>query len=147
MIKGLLREITLAIQARTGVSLIMPVAIAVIVAASSTAFAFLCVAAFEWLTPTFGGILAGLVMAGIFAAIAALAAGLGTLARRRVKERAILERAARAQSPIWLLDPKILAASVQVGRSLGWQRIAPIVLLGLLAAHLARASRARRQEN
>jgi hypothetical protein len=143
MIKSLLREITLAIQVRSGVSVAVLAYIAVVVAASLTAFAFLCVAAYDWLTQNLGGIFAGLAMAGIFAAIAAIAAWLDALARRRVRERAILERAARARLPIWWLDPKLLAAAIQVGRSLGWQRIAPIVLLGFIAAHLVRGHRAR----
>ena len=57
-------------------------------------------------------------------------------------ERAILERAARAQSSSsWLLDPKLLGAAMQAGRTFGWQRIVPVALLGLIAAQWLRATR------
>ena len=63
------------------------------------------------------------------------------MTRRRAQERAILERAARAQaSTSWLLDPKILGVAMQAGRTLGWQRIIPVVLLGFLAAQWVRES-------
>ena len=79
-----------------------------------------------------------------------LIAGIGIvvclLARRRARERAILERAARAHAPSWLLDPKILATAVQVGRSLGWQRAIPLALVGFMAAQWAREHRARAGE-
>jgi hypothetical protein len=147
MIKGLMREMTLVIQARSGASPAVLVCAAVIVVASLTAFAFLCVAAYDWLTLSFGGVVAGLAMAAIFVAIAATATVLGALTRRRVRERAVLERAARAHPPLWLLDPKILATGIQVGRSLGWQRIASIALLGFIAAQWAREHRGRGVES
>ena len=68
-------------------------------------------------------------MAGIFVLIALIGAIVGAMARRRARERAILERAARAHASSWLLDPKILGVAMQAGRSLGWQRIVPIALL------------------
>src|SRR4029077_17315273 len=64
----------------------------------------------------------------------------------RAAERAILERAARAHAPSWLLDPKILATAVQVGRSLGWQRAIPLALVAIMAAQWAREHRAQSQE-
>ncbi len=147
MIKGLTREVTLAIQARSGASSAVLVCAVVAVVASLTAFVFLCVAAYDWLMLNFGGVVAGLVMAAIFVAIAATVAGLSALTRRRVKRRAVLERAARAPLSSWLLDPKIVATGVQVGRSLGWQRIASIVVLGFIAAQLARGHRERGAES
>ena len=68
-------------------------------------------------------------------------------ARRRARHRAILERAARAHAPSWLLDPKILATAVQVGRSLGWQRVIPLALVGIMVAQWAREHRARGDDN
>jgi hypothetical protein len=68
------------------------------------------------------------------------------LARRQARERAILERAARAHAPSWLLDPKILATAVQVGRSLGWQRAIPLALVGIMVAQWTREHRAQSGE-
>jgi len=82
-----------------------------------------------------------LIVAGFFILVAAFAAMLSAMTRRRARERAILERAARAHAGSWLLDPKLLASALQIGRSLGWQRILPVVLLGFVAAQWAREHR------
>lgn len=146
MVKGLLREARLALQSRTGASPGVFIGYAVAALAAVTAFAFLCVAAYQWLTTLFGGVFAGLIVAGFFICVAAIAAMLGALARRRARERAILERAARAHAGSWLLDPKFAAMALQVGRSLGWQRLVPMALLGFLAAQWAREFRGQRGE-
>jgi Ca2+/Na+ antiporter len=146
MIKGLMREVTLAIQSKTGAVPAVFIWLAVVAVASLTAFAFLCVAAYAWLSTLFGDVFAGLIVAGFFIVVAAIAGMLCALARRRAKERAILERAARAHAGSWLLDPKILASAMQIGRSLGWQRIVPIALFGFIAAQWAREYRERDKE-
>ncbi len=147
MIKSLMREITLSVQARSGVSAAVLVWMGVIALALLTAFVFLCVAAFEWLSLLYGGVIAGLIMAGIFVLIAVdrrhrLRAGAapdqGTRHPRRAR--------AKAHAPSWLLDPRILAVAVQAGRSLGWQRIVPVALLGFMAAQWARESSRRRRQ-
>lgn len=147
MIKGLMRDVTLAIQARSGASPAVMVCAAVAVVASSTAFAFLCVAGYNWLSLNFGGVVAGLVMVAISVAVAAIVTGLGALTRRRVKERAVLERAARRPLALLLLDPKIITTSIHVGRLPGWQRIASIAVLVLIAAQLARGHRGHDAES
>jgi small-conductance mechanosensitive channel len=146
MLKNWMREVTLAIQARSGASAALFVWIGLIALALLTAFAFLCVATYDWLALQLGSVFAGLIMAAVFALIAVIGAALSALARRRAKERAILERAARAHAqPSWLVDPKILAAAVQAGRSLGWQRIVPLALLGLMAVQWNREHRQQRE--
>jgi hypothetical protein len=147
MLKGWMHDITLAIQARSGASAALFVWMAIIAFASLSAFVFLCIAAYDWLSLQLGGVLAGLIMAGIFVLIAAIGAIFSAFARRRARERAILERAARARaSSSWLLDPKIVTAAVEAGRALGWQRILPVALLGLMAAQWTREHRAHREE-
>jgi Na+/proline symporter len=142
MLKSFLHDIALAVQAKSGVTPNLLVTLAIVAFAGLTAFAFLCVAGFEWLALQIGSVFAGLVMAGIFVLIALLGLLVCALQRRRARERAILERAARAHAPSWLLDPKILATAVQVGRTLGWQRIVPVALLGFMAAQWTREYRA-----
>lgn len=66
MLKGLTQEVTLQIQARSGASAAVLVWIAAMALASLTAFVFLCVAGFHWLSLQIGAIFAGLAMAGIF---------------------------------------------------------------------------------
>ena len=147
MLKNLLHAVTLAVQARSGLNGGLIVWLALIAFASLTAFAFLCVAAYAWLVLQFGGIFAALVMAGIFIVIALIGAIVFAVSRRRAKERAILERAARARGSSWLFDPRILGVAVQAGRALGWERIVPIALLGLLAAQWARDGRERKPDD
>jgi hypothetical protein len=148
MLKTVTREITFAIQSRTGLNTTVVVSMAVIAIALFVTFAFLCVSAYAWLAVQFGEVFAGLIMAGVFAVIALIAAIIAAAARRSARERAILARAARAHSPSWLLDPRILGVAMQAGRSIGWQRIVPVALLGFMAAQWAREYRekADRQE-
>jgi uncharacterized membrane protein len=143
MIKTWMRDVTLAVQAKSGVTTGALVWLAIVAVAAVFAFVFLCVAAFEWLMLQVGGVFAGLIMAGIFLLIALVGLIVSALLRRRARERAILERAARAHAPSWLLDPRILATAVQIGREIGWQRIVPVALLGFMAAQWTREHRQR----
>ena len=83
-------------------------------------------------------------MAGVFLLIAVIGAAASALARDRTRQRAILERAARAQGATALIDPKVLSVAMQAGRALGWQRLIPLALLGFLAAQWVQGSAARR---
>jgi uncharacterized membrane protein len=141
MINNWTREITLAIQARSGASLTLFVCIAVAATAALTAFAFLCVAGYDWFSIQFGSIFAALLMTAIFVVAAIMAVVIGVAARQRARERAILERAARARAGSGLLDPKLLTLAVQVGRSVGWQRVVPVALFGFVAAQWLREYR------
>jgi hypothetical protein len=146
MFKSLMRDMVLAVQTRTGITASFVVWLVIVALAASTAFAFLCVAAYVWLALQLGSVYAALAMAAIFVTIAIVGLIVCLLARRRARERAILERAARAHAPSWLLDPKILATAVQVGRSLGWQRVIPLALVGIMVAQWAREHRASSDE-
>jgi len=143
MFKSLMRDMVLAVQTRTGITAAIIVWFAIVALAALTAFVFLCVAAYDWLSLHMASVYAGLVMAAIFVVIAIIGMVICLLARRRARERAILARAARAHAPSWLLDPKILATAVQIGRSLGWQRAIPLALVGFMVAQWAREHRAR----
>jgi hypothetical protein len=143
MFKNLMHDMVLAVQTRTGITTSFVVWLIVAALAALTASVFLFVAAYDWLALQIGSVYAGLVMAAVFVVIAIIGIIACVLARRRARERAILERAARAHAPSWLLDPKILATAVQVGRSLGWQRVIPLALVGFMVAQWAREHRAR----
>jgi Ca2+/Na+ antiporter len=139
MIKNWLRDLALTVQSRSGVTAGLVIWVFVAAFALSTALVFLCVAAYAWLSQAFGGIYAGLIVAGFFILVTLIASIAAAVTRRRARERAILQRAARAQaSSSWLLDPKILATAMQAGRAIGWQRIVPLALLGFLAAQWVR---------
>ncbi len=139
MLKNWMHDVALGIQARSGLTAGFFVWLAIMLFAALTAFAFLCVAAYDWLSLQWGAVYAALAMAGIFILIALIGALVSAISRRRARERAILERAARAHAASsWLLDPKILGVALQAGRSIGWQRIIPVALLAFLAAQWVR---------
>jgi hypothetical protein len=147
MLKSWMRDITLAIQARSGATPAVIVWLAIVALAALMAFVFLCVAAYDWLALQFGSVFAGLIMAGAFLVIALIGLVFSALLRKRAKQRALLERTARAHAPSWLLDPRILSAAVQIGRQVGWQRIVPVALLGFMAAQWTREYRQQGRDN
>ncbi|HXW49042.1 MAG TPA: hypothetical protein VEK31_06340 [Xanthobacteraceae bacterium] len=136
----------MSIQAKSGASGAVMAWTAVMVLALLTAFVFICVAGYDWLSLQLGPVFAGLVMTGIFLFFAIVAAVVGSVLRRRAKERAILARAAKAHAPSWLLDPRTLATAMQIGREIGWQRVVPLALLGFFAAQWARERRDRGEQ-
>jgi len=143
-----MRDIALAIQARSGVTPALFAWIGVALFASLTAFAFLCVAGYDWLSLQFGALYAALIMAGGFIAVALIGVIAAIIARRRAQARAIAERAARAQeASSMLLDPRVLGVVMRAGRTLGWQRVAPVALLGFIAAQWLLNRRARSSED
>lgn len=146
MIKGLVHEAKLAVQSKTGATPGVFIWLALAALAALTAFAFLCVAAYDWLASLFGSVYGGLIVAGFFILVALVAALVAAASRRHARERAILERAAHAHAGSWLLDPRILATTIQLGRTLGWQRLVPVALLGVLAAQWAREYRNQRSD-
>jgi hypothetical protein len=141
MLKNFTHDIKLSVQAKTGLTGSLFVWLAIIAFAAVMAWVFLCVAGYEWLSRLIGPVFAGLAMTGVFVVIAVIGLFICASIRRRTRERAILERAAKARTPSWLLDPKILSTAVQVGRTFGWQRIVPVALLGFMAAQWAREYR------
>jgi hypothetical protein len=143
MLKTLTREIALSIQARNGVSVAVAVWLGVMTVALLAAFVFLCIGGYDWFAAQLGSVFAALIMTGIFVVIAIVAATAVALVRRRVRERAILARAAKAHAPHWLLDPRILGVAVEAGRNIGWQRMVPLALLGFMAAQWTREYRDR----
>jgi len=144
MLKSVTRELALAIQARSGASTAALIWLAIMAIAAATAFVFLCVSGYDWLADRFGGVRGGLIMATSFAGLAVIAAMTSAMIRHQVRRRASLARAAHSQS--WLLDPRLLATAAEAGRSLRWQRIASIVLIGLAVAQLTRDHRAQNRE-
>ena len=140
-----MRDVTLALQASSGVNGAMFVWIGIAVFAALTAFAFLCLAGYDWLSTLFGTIYAALIMAGGFMVVALIGVAAVAISRSRTKARAEAERAARAQAASsMLLDPQLLNLAMQAGRSLGWQRVAPVALLGVIGFAAAQWFQSRR---
>ncbi|HLH96871.1 MAG TPA: hypothetical protein VKW08_17305 [Xanthobacteraceae bacterium] len=97
---------------------------------------FLAVAAFVALSNRFNGVIAGLIMGGAFLLIAVLAmlAAWGT--RLHIRTRAERELSAQARAS-WF-DPAMLNVVLEVGRTIGWRRIATLAAAGVFAAGLGR---------
>jgi hypothetical protein len=141
MLKGLMHNIVLRIQARTGVTSTFFIGSATAAFALLVVFVFLCVTGYAWLSVQLGAVFGGLAVAGVFLLVALVGITVAVLSRRQAKQRAILERAAQAQGRLKLLDPKVLSVAMQAGRALGWQRVVPVALLVFLAAQWVQQAR------
>jgi hypothetical protein len=144
MLNNLQQHIVLWVQAKTGFTAGFFALSAVAGGAAVMLFIFLCVTGYVWLSIELGAVFGGLAMAGIFLLIAVIGTAACTLSRRRTRQRALLDRAARTQGvAARLIDPKLLNVAMEAGRALGWQRIVPVALLGFLAAQWAQEARRR----
>jgi len=132
---GWLRYFVLRAQASTGFSSPIVIWAVIAVVAAVVAAVFLLVAAFVWLSEIYDGLVAGLLLGGLFALIALIALVTAVLVRRRNMERARLELASRSSTSF--LDPKLMAVGMQVGQAIGWRRIAALVAVAVLAAGVA----------
>ena len=136
MLTGLLNHLRLTALAKTGLSkavVVLALIAAITAAAASVFFLF---AAFIWLADRYSPVTAALVLAGGFLLIAILAALSAVIAQRRNVDNAKRALAVRSQSP--LLDPGMIGVLLQVARTIGLRRIAPLVAAGFLAAALAK---------
>jgi type VI protein secretion system component VasK len=136
MLNSLIQNIRLRAEAKTGLGTAV-VAFAVIAAvAAAVAFAFIVFAVFIWLAERYSPLTAALVLAAAFVLIAILCGIVAVAGQRRNSERATRQLALRSQSP--LFDPAMLGVALQIGRSIGLRRIAPLAAAGVLAAALAK---------
>jgi len=141
MLINLQDNIVLWLQAKTGLSVGFVISLAVAGSAVLVMFVFLCVTGYVWASTQLGPVFGGLAMAGVFLLIAVVGAAAAAVARARTRQRAIMERAAKAQGIGALIDPKALSFAMQAGRTLGWQRLVPLALLGFLAAQWIKEAR------
>jgi hypothetical protein len=137
MIDGLLNYIELRAKAKTGLN--SAVIIWYVVAAIGAAWTliFIIFSAFIWLANRYDPLTAALLLTVFFLVVAAIAAVCSIVAHRRVISEAQLALQSRDNVAAWL-DPKYLAAGLQIGRAIGWRRIVPLVAVGVLSAGLAR---------
>jgi fatty acid desaturase len=136
MLTGLLQNLRLRAEARTGLSVAVAVFALIAAIAVAGAFAFFVFAAFIWLAETYTALTAALILAVCFVLVAILCALAAVFSQRRTSEHAKRALALRSQSP-WF-DPATLGIALQIGRSIGLRRIAPLAAAGFLAAALAK---------
>jgi len=131
-----LRHIALHAKARTGFGPQLVVWSLIAVASLALGLGFLCIAAFVWLARRTDAVTAGLMLGGGFLIVAIIAAVACRIARRRNSERARRELAARSYAS-WL-DPKFVTVGIEIGRTLGWRRIATLAAAAVLALGLGK---------
>ena len=134
---GLLRYLALNAQIRAGLSVHALIWAAVAVLCAVLAFLLLLIAAFFWLADRYDPIKAGLVLGGLFVVIALVAALGSVIIRRRSITRARAELAQRQKVNAGWLDPKPLAAGLQIGQGIGWRRLGSLAVAALVAAAVA----------
>jgi hypothetical protein len=145
MLKGLQDHLILSLKAKTGLSPGVFISAAISAIAAVMMFAFLSVSGYAWLSIKFGPVFGALATAGFFLLVAVTGTLWSFMLRRRNKERAIVARAARAPQRTILADPSLVSLVGQATRSLGWQRVAPVMLVGFLAALWLQDARAARR--
>ncbi|HEY2134674.1 MAG TPA: hypothetical protein VGH49_02230 [Xanthobacteraceae bacterium] len=104
----------------------------VAMAAVFLAGAFFCAAAFVWLQQSYGTIAACLALGGFFVLLALIALIVALLLRRRKVPPPPPASAPKA----WWNDPAMLAAALDLSRTLGGRRTASIALVGAFVVGL-----------
>jgi hypothetical protein len=135
MLKTIQKHVVLWVQSKTGVTLVFLVAMTFAATAVLMMFVFLCVAAYAGASVELGPVFGGLATAGVFLLIALIGAAVSVVVRRQTRERAIVEQASSTRT---LLDPRAFQLAIQAGRALGWQRLVPLLLIGILGVQWAR---------
>jgi hypothetical protein len=129
---GWRRYLELQVQAKTGLTSGLFVWAILAVVFGTVTFVFILVTAYVWLSARYEPLIAALTLSGFFLLITIVALVCCLQSRRRAIERAELALAAR-KNTTWI-DPKLLGGAIQVSRALGWRKVAPLLVLGLLAA-------------
>lgn len=99
-------------------------------AAALTMLGFLCAALFLYLQNWRGSIVACLILAGAFLLVVLIAITAVALVRRRQARLARARAQANQAAGNWLRDPMVVTTALQVARTLGFRRAAPVLLLG-----------------
>jgi hypothetical protein len=147
MLKNLQQTFFLWGRAKTGVSAGLFVWLGLACCAIVFTFVYLSVAGYAWLSIKLGPVFGSLAMAGAFLLIAVIGAAAAVISRQRTMQRAILERAVRTRPTAALVDPRMLTAVRQAGRSFGWQRLVPLALLTFLTLQWAQQARREKERS
>jgi hypothetical protein len=106
--------------------------------------AFLCAAAFVFVLQNYGLLQACFAGAGVFFVATLLAAMTYSVRKRQIEQQIKKRRAEAAKSAMQsaLSDPMVLAAGLQIVRTIGLKRIIPLVAIGGIALGLMASRRA-----
>jgi hypothetical protein len=95
---------------------------------------FVCAAAFILVLEKYGPVEACFTGAAIFFAVALIAAGSYMLRKRQIKQRA--RATAKSAAQTMLADPMVVAAGLQLVRTIGIKKLIPLLAVGGLALGL-----------
>lgn len=102
--------------------------------------AFLCAAAFVFVLQKYGLLQACLAGAGVFFVATVLAAISYAVRKRQIRKRPV--EAAKSTMQTALSDPMVLAAGLQIVRTIGLKRIIPLIAVGGIALGVMASRRA-----
>ena len=117
---------------------------AVAAAAAAVVLGFLCAALFLYLQDWRGPIIACLILAGAFLVIILIAVTAIGIVRQRQARLARARAQASQTAGQWLRDPVVVTTALQVARTLGLRRAAPVLLLGAFLVGLVLSRSATR---
>jgi hypothetical protein len=132
--QGWRNYLQLKAQSKTGLSAGLLVWALIGLSCAVATVCFVILAGFIWLAERYGTLSAALVLGAFFFSITVIAVVACALAHRGTVRRAKLELASRGNA-LWL-DPRLAGVTLQVSRSIGWRRLAPLLAVGILAAGL-----------
>ena len=105
-------------------------------AAALTMLGFLCAALFLYLQNWRGPIVACLILAGAFLLVVLIAIVAIALLRQRQARLARARAQANQAAGQWLRDPVVVTTALQLARTLGLRRAAPLLLVGAFVVGL-----------
>jgi hypothetical protein len=118
-------------KASTGTAVRLTSLAAAMALALLVTISFLCAAAFVYVLQNYGLIPACLAGAAVFFVVALIAAGCYLVLKNRPRPRAAEPAKSTLQTA--LADPMLVAAGIQVIRSIGVKKLIPILAVGGLA--------------
>jgi hypothetical protein len=140
MIEGLVRDAVRAAKAEIGASPEGIAWLALVPIALFFGLAFLSWAACVQLAELYGAAIAGAIVGCVYLVIAAAVIARFMVIRRRIAAEARAQLAAKASASgpaSWPIDPAMITVGLQIGRAIGWRRVLPLAVVGLLAFGLA----------
>jgi hypothetical protein len=119
------------LRERTGAALRLTALAAAAMVALAITLCFLCAAAFVVVLDRYGLVQACLAGAAAFFVVALIAAASYTVSKKQAEARA--KAAAKAAAHTALADPMVVAAGLQLLRTVGVKRLIPLLAVGGLA--------------
>ncbi len=100
--------------------------------------AFLCAAAYIYVYQRYGALEASLAGAGVFFVAALITAALYFAGKRQGRSAKAAEATKSATQSSALSDPMVLAAGLQLARTIGIKRMLPLLISGIILGAMAK---------